>query len=457
MSEQKYEMKQKAERALMQAKAIVDGAAASRRDVSASELRRVEELCAEHDRLMREAGDPLGAFDASDFEARLAEGRKIPRPFPRPGIPGSPMNMQRTSVVGGTIEDRKAGRIFGNGPTIPHGFQSSDDFLRSVATGGDGGRLGDWSRRAMEGGLGSSGGHLVPSQYANEIWDQSLEMECVRPLANVYRMLHDTMHVPALGIGDHSSDRHGGIVSRWTGEGSSIDETQPAFREVVLQAKKLSAYGVVSREALRDGPAFGEALQRAFAGELAWKMDLGFIRGSGSGEPLGLLNCAAAIEQDPEGGQSEDTLIAENIFKMWSRLAPGGASTAVWLVHPSVLPELYSINIEHGLGGTAVFAPGGSIAGTPHSTLMGRPLIVTEKASILGDAADVILFDPRAYAIGLREEIEILSSEHVHFQSDQVGVRGTVRVDGACLWNEPMTLRDGSHTVSPIVYLGARD
>jgi len=458
MKEDSRDLRRQADQKLGEAEQIINRAKQEKRNFTDSENREMDALVAEHDALMDRA-DRIDGRDPHKWVGGIAERRSVgeqslndpPKMTPSGGNRSA---ITQRGVYSGGREERKFERMFGskgrNG-----GWASFDDFLRSVVSGNDT-RLGEWQRRTMQEGIDSSGGFAVPEQWASEVWNESLESEVVRPLARIYSMKTDTLHVPALEIGDHSADRHGGVVSYWKGEGSSLTEKQPGFREVKLTAHKLTAYGRASSEILNDGLSFGEVIGRSFIEELHWNMDLAFIRGDGAGKPLGLLESACAIEQAKEGGQTASTVDPANIFKMWSRMHPAGAKRAVWIVHPSVLPELYGMGLAVGTGGSAVFIAGGTIANQPHNTMMGRPIVVSEKASYLGSAADIILFDPQSYAIGMRAEIQLAGSEHTHFSTDEVAIRGIVRVDGQCLWNEALTLRDGTHTVSPIVYLAAR-
>jgi hypothetical protein len=47
-------------------------------------------------------------------------------------------------------------------------------------------------------------------------------------------------------------------------------------------------------------------------------------------------------------------------------------------------------------------------------------------------------------------------SIHVHFQTDELLARLIERHDGQPLWDAPLTLEDGSTTVSPFVTLAER-
>ena len=87
--------------------------------------------------------------------------------------------------------------------------------------------------------------------------------------------------------------------------------------------------------------------------------------------------------------------------------------------------------------------------------LMGRPVVVTSRVSVLGDKGDIILVDPTQLAIGVRRGLSIERSPHVYFTSDSLAIRGRFRGDARPLWEKARTLVS-TGTVSPIVTLEAR-
>jgi len=60
------------------------------------------------------------------------------------------------------------------------------------------------------------------------------------------------------------------------------------------------------------------------------------------------------------------------------------------------------------------------------------------------------------YVVGLREGMRFDVSPHLYFQTDELAARLIERHDGQCLWDEALTLEDGSTTVSPMVTLAER-
>jgi len=77
----------------------------------------------------------------------------------------------------------------------------------------------------------------------------------------------------------------------------------------------------------------------------------------------------------------------------------------------------------------------------------------SEKVPTLGTKGDCDLIDPQLYVIGDRMQIEIVASEHVNFLKNQMTWRVVERVDGQPWLEKPITLQDGSSTVSPFVIL----
>ncbi len=89
-------------------------------------------------------------------------------------------------------------------------------------------------------------------------------------------------------------------------------------------------------------------------------------------------------------------------------------------------------------------------------TILTRPVIFTEKTEKLGDLGDVILADLSQYVVGLRSEMRFDTSIHANFETDELVSRLIERHCGQPLWDSPLTLEDGSTTVSPFVTLSER-
>jgi len=128
----------------------------------------------------------------------------------------------------------------------------------------------------------------------------------------------------------------------------------------------------------------------------------------------------------------------------------------VWVVAPDVFPALMAL--EHSAGSALWYgAPGGGPQGAqaPSATLLGRPVIVSEKVPALDSAGAVNFVDLGYYLIGDRQAITVESSPHYRFQNGETSYRFVSRVDGRPWIQSALTPRNGGATLSPFVKLGA--
>ena len=139
---------------------------------------------------------------------------------------------------------------------------------------------------------------------------------------------------------------------------------------------------------------------------------------------------------------------------MMSRMFAGSFQNSVWVCHQSTIPQLLSLSIAIGTGGSHI--PVMMTESNGQFTMLTRPVVFTEKTEPLGDKGDIMLADFSQYVVGLRSDMRFDTSIHVAFETDELLSRIIERHDGQPLWDEALTLADGSTTVSPFVVLGAR-
>ncbi len=299
----------------------------------------------------------------------------------------------------------------------------------------------------------SDGGFLVPMEYASQIHAVSLENEIVMPRCFVQPMRSNTINIPAMNIGDHSSSLFGGFTASYVAETGTINEHDPKVRNMELNSKKLTGLLRFSSELASDIPGGENQIIQICGKGLSWYRDKAFLKGTGAGQPLGVLNANCTIEVDAEGGQKADTIAYENLTKMMAAMYAGGFSNSVWVCHQSTIPQLLTLSLAVGTGGAPVPVLNQS---NGLFTMLTRPVIFTEKTEKLGDRGDIMLCDFSQYVVGLRSEMRFDLSIHVAFATDELLARLIERHDGQPLWSEPLTLEDGSTQVSPFVVLGAR-
>lgn len=300
----------------------------------------------------------------------------------------------------------------------------------------------------------SDGGFLIPSETASKIHAVSLENELVMPRCYVQPMKSNECKVPGMVIGDHSTALFGGFTASYTAEAGTINEADPKARSMTLTGKKLTGMIRFSSELAADTTGGFQQIIDICGKGLGWYRDKSFLKGSGAGEPLGILNSNCLITVDADLGQDPATVTYNNICNMVGRLFAGSFSNSVWVVHQSAIPQLLALTIPVGTGGS--YVPVLKENGTGWS-LMTRPVIFTEKTEPLGTKGDIMLCDFSQYVVGLREGMRFDTSIHAHFTTDEILARLIERHDGMPLWDSALTLADGSTTVSPFVTLAARE
>jgi HK97 family phage major capsid protein len=111
---------------------------------------------------------------------------------------------------------------------------------------------------------------------------------------------------------------------------------------------------------------------------------------------------------------------------------------------------------NENVGGSAAgLVQFGNISGAPTMAILGRPLIITEKAQALNTQADLSFIDFSHYLVGDRQAISIDSSEHSRFMNDETELRIIERVDGRPWLQSAITPKNGTATLSPYVVLAA--
>ena len=312
----------------------------------------------------------------------------------------------------------------------------------------------DLQVRAMSIGISSDGGFLIPVETAKEIHNVSLENEIVLPNSMVIPMKTNDKKLPGLNIGDHSSNLFGGFEASYKAEAGTLSEKNPKVRSVNLSCKKLTGFMRLSRELFDDIPGGGGQIVDICGKGLAWYRDKAFLKGTGAGEPLGILNSNCLVEVSKESGQSAATIIYENLTNMMSRMFAGSFKNSVWVAHQTCIPQLLQLSIAVGTGGSHIPVMTKSKDG--QFEILTRPVVFTEKTETLGTKGDIMLCDFGQYLVGLREEIRLEFSPHVYFTTDEIAARLIQRHDGMPLWGEALTLEDGSTTVSPFICLAER-
>jgi len=344
-------------------------------------------------------------------------------------------------------------------------FQSFGEQLAAVVNASRrGGSIDPRLFNAAADGLGSTvptdGGFLVQQDFVDGLLQDMISTGILAPKCRPQPISSNANSIKINGVDETSraSTRYGGIKGYWVDEADETTKSKPKFRKIELNLHKLMGICYATDELLSDAAALEGFIRNAFPSEFAFLIDDAIIRGTGAGQPLGILNSGCLVSQAAETGQDADTIVAENVIKMSSRIFASSYLNAAWYVNQMCLPQLYTMSISVGTGGQLVFVPPGGLSGSPYGTLLGRPVIPIEQASALGDVGDIILADLNGYILAQKGGLQTDVSIHVEFLTDQQIFRFILRIDGQPVRASALTPYKGgaNATQSHFVALASR-
>lgn len=307
-------------------------------------------------------------------------------------------------------------------------------------------------------GVPSDGGFLVQQDFQAGILTRAYEVGALASRCNKLTVSAGSngMRLNAIDETSRASSRWGGIIGYWLAEAGTKLATKPKFRQIDLRLEKLIGLCYATDELLMDAAALEQVIQQGFSEEIAFQVDDAVYSGSGAGKPLGVMASPALVTVPKEAGQGADTVVSENISKMWARMWAKSRANAAWFINQDVEPQLDAMGVTVGLGGIPTYMPPGGLADAPYGRLKGRPVVIVEQASTVGDTGDILLADLSQYLLIDKGGVQAATSIHVQFVTDETAFRFVYRVDGEPVWNAPLTPFKGSNTLSPFVALAAR-
>lgn len=311
----------------------------------------------------------------------------------------------------------------------------------------------------MSEGIPSDGGFLVQMDYASEIKKRMFSTGQILPRLTRLPISgnSNSITIPAAADDTESAGIFGGIIAYWLAEAGAKSTSSPKFREMVLKLKKLAVVVPTTDELLNDKVTLESFIRTGSNLALVKEAEKQVIRGVGAGQPLGVLNSGCLVTVSAETGQLADTIVYANIVNMWSRMYADSRTNAIWLINQSIEPQLYTMGITVGVGGTPVYMPPGGASSSPYGSLFGRPVIPCNHCSKLGDVGDIILGDFGEYIWIEKGGVQEATSIHYAFITDETYYRFVMRCDGQPAWSKVFTPEQATTaTQSPFVTLAAR-
>jgi HK97 family phage major capsid protein len=347
-------------------------------------------------------------------------------------------------------------------PVVEAEAGSFGDFLKCVA-------LNDVQRlravykssKALDETSGAGGGFLVPTQFEQRIRAVGAPMLFDQLVAAGRGPLMLRTNAAELALPTLEQDQVpnvetsalvGGVRFIWREQSANITESEPRFEQRIFRPHSADAYVAAATELITDAPqVLEDTLVTLFGRAYAVLKARVMLRGTGVGQPRGIVGHPASISVLRATGGTQVENDTNTILAMIQRLLPGSA-TAVWIAHPFWRSRLMATRLSE----TLLYTVNGQslIYG---DTLAGIPIAYSEHLPTVTSAGSLILADLSYYAFVERASFSVAYSEHVRFLKRQAVWLFGVRIDGAPLVTAPLTLADGANnnTVSTFVEIAA--
>jgi len=309
--------------------------------------------------------------------------------------------------------------------------------------------------------ISTDGGFLIHADFSTALLEKVVAAGVLAP--NCWSIPigegSDGLEAPYINETSRANgSRWGGVQVFRSAEAASVTATKPTFGKFELRLDELKGLFYATNRLLRDSTALEAIAMKAFSSEFAFKLDDEIVRGDGAGQCLGVLNAPATVTIAKETGQGTNTIVAQNILKMFARLLASRVATAAWYINQECLPQLFQMYVAIGVGGQLVYMPPTGLAGAPFGTLLGLPVRPIEQASGLGTVGDIMLLSLQDDYILIDKAMSAASSMHVRFIFDEMTYRWTYPIVGRPWLQSAITPYKATTatTLSPFVTLAAR-
>jgi HK97 family phage major capsid protein len=260
----------------------------------------------------------------------------------------------------------------------------------------------------------ANGGYLAPEETGKELIKLLTEFSPIRSYAKVISISAPEITFPRRVIGTSAT---------WVAETADRTETGMTFEQVKLTPHELATFTDVSNALLEDNAYNLEGeLLADFAESFGKTEGLAFVKGSGTGQPKGIMATGNGIAELKTGVAADFPASnpADVLIAMYHKIATTYAQAGVWLMNRNTLAVLRQW--KDGNGRYLVIDP---ISEGAPSTLLGRPIVEMPDMDDIGAGTFPILFgDMSGYRIvdriglsTLRDPYSIAAKGQVRFHA----------------------------------------
>lgn len=326
-------------------------------------------------------------------------------------------------------------------------FPTLGDFVKSVIH--KDAKLMEYREKVLSMGSDPQGGYLVPEEFRADLLRVASEDGIVRPLATVLPASGEhpdtAINIPVLNqAGASEKDFFSGVWFTWSEEGADKTNKEISIDSVKLEPHEYNAYAVLTDKLIRNTGAIETYVRQVYSRAQVAFEDYYFLRGTGVGQPLGVINSPAYITV------TRNTALTVNwtdIQGILSQILPG--CNPIWIISRTLLGAVMGLA---DAAGNSIFIQGDATKGIP-DRLAGYPIRWTFRVPAAGNQGDITLADLSYYLIKDGYGPAFDFSKHVYFLKNQSVLKMFANVDGQPWLNGTITAEDGATEVSPFVGL----
>jgi HK97 family phage major capsid protein len=297
---------------------------------------------------------------------------------------------------------------------------------------------------------GADGGFMVPAQFRPELMSLTPEAGYIRAKATIIPAGEPPDSEVILNALDQGSARnmYGGVTVTWLAEGGAKPETGLKLKQVKLTPHEVAAHVVITDKLLRNWSACAALVSKQLQGAIRAAEERAFLRGSGVGQPLGILNSSACIKTARTGAGA---IVYADVVNMYRDFYQE-MTAPTWVCSPTIIPSLTQMV---DASSHIIWQPSAR-EGMPN-TLMGIPVMFKYSQPGLGGTGDLMLADFSPYLIKDGSGPFVGMSDQVYYLNNKTVIKAFWNVDGAPWLIEPLipSTDNATAVASPFVLLSS--
>lgn len=255
----------------------------------------------------------------------------------------------------------------------------------------------------------ANGGFLVPTEQGSEILKRLTELSPIRQYADVQTVTGSESVFPTLLTG---------VNAFWTAEGADMTVSEPTFGQVKIANHEVSSFYVATNQVLEDNQYDLEGkMTTEIAMGFAKVEGLAFVKGTGTGQPRGLMTAPGIAEVKTGVAATFPTSNPLDVLIAMQHAIPSfHAASAVWAMNRSTLSVIRRFKDAQGQYLVTDAKDGGVMR------LLGNPIVEMPDMDNIGAGTTPIVFgDMSGFRIFDRIGLSVLRDPYT------LGTKGQVR------------------------------